>query len=290
MDSRTIGFYLLSLSHEEIERPIQASLTQLLRFIESQERIKRKIEFRGDKIALLDLCSFSRDDNPIKLLFKSAKHSYRAPLIDKDTVEERDNPKRMNEGEQIKTHALIKFSRGRAILLLETGLGRLSSEHIVDYLNQMKSLHNRQYEGGEQICGIFKIYIMPRDDFREVLNSMTRVSCATIYTDSRILGSEFLNYANVSEEVREEVILEIKAERSKSIIQVAYDLLTHSSRSDSTINRVKVKGKLPNGSEAVIDTDFMLKKETITADRNPDTGEYSSPYIFSQLVHLSEQF
>ena len=291
MANRKIGFYFLTLRQRDFEFPIQDNLIQLLNYLQERTRIERKQDIGGDKIVFLDYCTPEGDDNLLKLLFKSAKHSYRAPLINKNTVEERENPKEIDEGEQMKTHALVKFKDGDGILFLETGGGMLSYHGLAEYLNRMLALYNGQFTNDERkILGHFCIDMIPRDDFREVLNSMHRVSCATIFTDKRILGSEALNYSEPSEELKEEVVIELKAKRGKSIMQHINDFLDRANGANSEIRRIRVKGKLPNNNERIIDTGFIIKKEYIDAQQNEDTGEYNTAYMFSQLVSLSNDY
>ena len=291
MVKRKIGFYYLFLKQGDFEFPLREKLIRLLDFSIDKPRLERKQDIPGDKIAFLDTYSSDEDETLLKLRFKSAKHSYRAPLIDKNTVEERDNHKRIEEGEQMKTHALIKIKDGDAILFLETGGGMLTCNNITEYFNKMLAIYNAQYNNDDdKIKGGFCFDMIPRDDFREVLQSMTRVSCATIYTDKRILGSDILNFSEPSEELQEEVVIEIKAERKKNIIQHIYDCLDKASGANSNIHRIRVKGKLPNNNESIIDTEFIIKKEYVDAEQNDDTGEFNSTFMFSQLVALSHDF
>ena len=291
MANRKIGFYFLSLRQRDFEFPIKDSLIQLLNYLQERTRLERKQDIGEDKIVFLDSCTQEGDDNLLKLLFKNAKHSYRAPLINKNTVEERENPKKIDEGEQMKTHALVKFKDGDAILFLETGGGMLSYHGLAEYLNRMLALYNGQFTNDEgKILGHFCIDMIPRDDFREVLNSMNRVSCATIFTDKRILGSEALNYSEPSEELKEEVVIELKAKRGRDIMQHIYDFLDRANGANSEIRRIRVKGKLPNNNEGIIDTGFIIKKEYVDAQQNEDTGEYNTAYMFSQLVSLSNDY
>ena len=291
MANRKIGFYFLSLRRRDFEFPIKDNLIQLLNYLQERTRLERKQDIGEDKIVFLDSCTQEGDDNLLKLLFKNAKHSYRAPLINKNTVEERENPKKIDEGEQMKTHALVKFKDGDAILFLETGGGMLSYHGLAEYLNRMLALYNGQFTNDEgKILGHFCIDMIPRDDFREILNSMNRVSCATIFTDKRILGSEALNYSEPSEELKEEVVIELKAKRGKNIMQHIYDFLDRANGANSEIRRIRVKVKLPNNNEGIIDTGFIIKKEYVDAQQNEDTGEYNTAYMFSQLVSLSRDY
>mgnify|MGYP001152184424 FL=1 len=131
--------------------------------------------------------------------------------------------------------------------------------------------------------------MIPRDDFEEVLNNMQRVTCASIYVQKQILGSEALNFSDTTYDAKEDIIIEVKAKRGLSLKTMMYDLLAKFN-GGQTIQRIKVTGKLPNNSEAIIDTSFIIKKEYIDAQRNEDTGEYNTDYMFSQLVLLSNNF
>ena len=107
MAKRKIGFYYLFFKRDDVEMPIEANLLNVLAFLGLKSRVERKQDISNDRFAFLDSYSHNttQENDLLELLFKSAKHSYRAPLLDKNTVEERENPKTMAEGEQMKTHA-----------------------------------------------------------------------------------------------------------------------------------------------------------------------------------------
>jgi len=92
------------------------------------------------------------------------------------------------------------------------------------------------------------------------------------------------------EELKEEVVIELKAKRGKNIMQHIYDFLDRANGANSEIRRIRVKVKLPNNNEGIIDTGFIIKKEYVDAQQNEDTGEYNTAYMFSQLVSLSRDY
>lgn len=291
MAQRKIGFHFLFLRIGETETPIKKSLCLLVNFLQEKSRKERKQDIPGEKVVFMDSCIEDKNENLLKILFKSAKHSYRAPLLDKNTVEERDNPKTINEGEQMKTHLLIKFKDGDAIVFLETGGGMLTINNITDYLNRTLSAYNKQIDNeNERIQGSFSSNMIPRDDFREVLQNMSRVSCASIFVDNKILGSEFLNFSEPSEELQEDIVIEIKSKRKKDIKQHIYDFLDKYGGVNKQVKRIRVEGKSDNGNHNLIDTEFIIKKEYIDAQQNEDTGEYNTTYMFAQLIALSKTF
>lgn len=298
MAKRKIGFYYLFLKEkvdgEEIERSVEEGLTKLLPYLQGIEPVQRKYDLYNDKFVFVDnYCATRESDDCLLLQFliKSARHSYRAPLLNRETVELRDNPKTMQEGEQIKTHGLIKLRGGDAILFLETGANMLTCKNIADYLNHFIPTYNSECQEEEQmIKGLFSLDMIPRDDFREVLDSMGRVTLAEVYIDNDIIGDDILNFSRPSEELQEQIVMSLKAEKKKNIKQHVYDFLDNFNGAQSKIRRIRVKGKLPNDNESIIDTGLIIKKEYVDAQQDEDTGEYNSAYMFSQLKELSKGY
>ena len=292
MQKRKISFNWLHLSsmveNEEVFANVESNLLVLLSNIGALPKVQRKYNITKDKFCFVENYRFDERTHCVELLFKSAKHSYRAPLLDKNTVEARENPKRIEEGEQIKTHVLLKFKDNDAIILLETGLNLMTMSNIVEYLNSFIVLYNNSTE--ERIIGKFTFSMVPRDDFREVLDSMSRVVCAELFINKSLLGSDALNFCDITEDIQENMVLSLKSEKKKSIKNSLYQVISHFSGSNSKINRIRVKGKMPNNNEGIIDTSFIIKKEYIEAEQNADTGEFETPSMFAQLKLLANDF
>ena len=407
MAQRKVGFFYLHSVNGEVNLDVQENLLRLLSFIDRLTNTQKKRDITRDKICFLDSYDYNENNHIVKILFKSAIHSYRAPLLNRNTIELRENPKTIEEGEQVKTHLLVKYVNGDAIVFLETGRGLLTLKAIVDYLNIFVLLHNnnnddpicgrftldiiprddfrevlqnmdrvllaqvytdkqilgsdslnfsdrtenvqedivielrenpKTIEEGEQvkthllvkyvngdaivfletgrglltlkaivdylnifvllhnnnnddpICGRFTLDIIPRDDFREVLQNMDRVLLAQVYTDKQILGSDSLNFSDRTENVQEDIVIELKTKRQQSIKSVLYDILSKMNGNREDIKRVRIKGKMPNNTDCMIDTDFLIKKEYIEVVQNEETGEYHTVDMFNQLELLSNSF
>lgn len=257
MPQRKINFFFLQITENERILEIETNINRLLRYILSLSRTDRKQDISNERICFLESYSYDENTHLAKLLFKSAKHSYRAPLLNRNTVELRDNPKTMEEGEQVKTHLLIKFKERDAIVFLETGRDILTMKNITDYLNLFVSIFNNK-NNENIINGLFRFDMIPRDDFREVLENMQRVTCASIYVQKQILGSDALNFSNITNEAKENIVIEVKAKKGHSLKSMMYDLLAKFN-GGQTIQRIRVTGKLQNNSEAIIDTSFIIK-------------------------------
>lgn len=292
MQKRKISFNWLHLSKrvdgEEVFENAENILPTFLEYICRLDRVQRKYDLTRDKFCFIESYSHDASTHCVELLFKSAKHSYRAPLIDKNTVEERDNPKRIEEGEQVKTHLLLKFLEDDAVVFLETGLNLMTMSNIVEYLNSFLISYN--IANNEIIEGQFTFDMIPRDDFQEVLDSMTRVVCAEIFVDKTLLGSDALNFSNITEDVQENMILTLKSEKKKSIKQTLCQIVHFFNGNQSQINRIRVKGKMPNNNDSIIDTAFIVKKEYVEVEQNEDTGEFNTSDMFAQLRFLANDF
>lgn len=289
MEKRRIGFFNLYCVEGENTLDIRDNLTKTLRFIASQSNKLKKKDLPDDRICFLDLYEYNVDEGLIKVLFKSARHSYRAPLLNRNTIESRENPKTKDEGEQVKTHLLIKFVEGDAIVFLETGRNILSMKVITEYLNTFISIYNSKHKK-EYIEGHFRFNMIPRDDFREVLESMQRVTFAEVFIDKHILGGDALNFSDRIEHVQEDIAISLKTVKKESIKQTIYDILSKIIGGRTDIKRIRIKGKMSDSSESIIDTDFIVKKEYIEAQQSEETGEYNTQYMFSQLELLANKF
>ena len=289
MAQRRIGFFYLHCTEGENTLNIEENLLKVLRFIGGQSNRAKKKDVSDDRFCFLDSYEYDEDNHLLRILFKSARHSYRAPLINRNTVESRENPKTREEGEQVKTHLLVKFINGDAIVFLETGKSILTLKIICEYLNTFVSVYNNSHRR-ERIDGSFDFDIIPRDNFREVLDNMQRVVFAEVFIDKQILGSDSLNFSDRLDYVQEDVVIGLKTEKKESIKHTIYDVLAKMSGGRTDIRRVRVKGKMSDSSESIIDTDFIIKKEFIDAQQDEDTGEYNTQYMFSQLELLSNDF
>ena len=95
MAKRKIGFYYLHYRNGDEVFEVESGLVRLLQYINAQSNRAKKQDISDDRICFLDFFEYNEDACLLKMLFKSAKHSYRAPLLNRNTVEARDNPKTM---------------------------------------------------------------------------------------------------------------------------------------------------------------------------------------------------
>jgi hypothetical protein len=282
---RHVVFYLLKELYLKNRRETPSELPDLLEYIKNHTKIKRRISINVDKFCLLELAVYNKDENVYEIYFKSARHSFRPPLINRNTVAERENPKDINEGEIEKTHTVIKFNRSEVIMCLEKNKGGISINNFTDYLNHFhrKRLAEKNLE--EEFNYISEI--IPKDDFLKQLNKLKRVSVADIYLDKKILGSDFLNLSNRSQSIRQEVMLSIKSSRGESIKEFTVDAFNRFNIGKrQSIERISVHGKDDENGEVILNTDFIEKRNQIDVEYSETTGEINTKDILRKQLAL----
>jgi hypothetical protein len=287
MAKRKVGYYVLSLKEGDFSFDTKTSLLNLLDYIRPLAKIQRKCDLSGDKFAYFDSIGLYADET-ISILVKSAKHGYRAPLIDRNTVVVRDNPKTINEGEQMKTHMVLKFTDTDIVCIMEIGLNMFTCNDLITYLNKMVARYNEEKEETRQIHGLFGIQMIMRNDFSNALESMNRVTCANVYVDKRVLGGDLLNFSNRTETIKESVVMSIGVTKGNSAKEFAKDVFRRIAGANTVVKRIRVKGISNMGAESIIDTEFFGKKDIVDVNRNSDTGEYDSSEMFKVLKGLAD--
>lgn len=185
MYRRNVTYHSISLGGGENMEEIWNRLKAVLDFIMELDQIQRKREIpETEKFVFLFSESSYRADI-IDIVFKSAKCSYRAPLIDSSDLTMRDNPKRLTEGEQIKTHLVLKKKDDIILCLLESGESTLTIKQIMFYINSFLGEFN--HKAIEALDGSFYSAIIARDDFEKVLNDSDRVMSVQLKVKNNFL-------------------------------------------------------------------------------------------------------
>lgn len=278
MAKHQIAYYIIEYRYEDNTiGNLAEMLNRVLTYINGLDKVQRKRNgfFNHDKFAYLS--DFSNINNVFKVIMKSASHSYSAPLIHKDTLSEPKNPKKLEEGEQVKTHIVIDANSRYATK--DTMYRGIAMNAFICYVN---SFLDDIYNNGE-IKGMFVYSDVPSDNFKDEIDRLDRVSLAEITTDKQILGSPALGYNDRMEEVHEDVNITIKAKRGGSIKERVLSTILPS-LNNNKIHRIKIKGKDEVGNNCILDSLNLLKKSCVEVEKNEETGEFESDSMFAQLM------
>lgn len=283
---RKMGFYSLSVKDLSASPPIIANpsiITDVINFIMDLSKNDRVFDlYRSHKFHLLDYSDLNDDIH--KLIFKSGKYYHRPPLIDKESADERDNPKTLTEGESEKTHIVVKYKHMEAILIKEDRKSGITIKNLVEYLSHYLWLMRRNID--KKIRYIITSSVIPKENFLKELNNMSRVMVGEIFMDRKILGSESLNLASRTEEVQETLQLIIKAKRKKSIKEALLDIYHNFASSISEITKIRISGLNANGDIILLDTDLIKKIEYISTEIDKATGIVESNKFLARLATI----
>ena len=314
--TRKIGFYALKLwNNKDMEESLDPrKLKQVFDYIVSLEKTERRRVTGGDGYYFLsDVDEFteqsnleeqqedSREQTDIeegqlslleghldiqKLVFKLAKDGRRSPLIHRDTLDERDNPKELKEGERNIVHAVIRYFDNEAIILLEATKPGVTIGRLEHYLNDYAARFYDTQQTHKPY--VIRHEILVKHDFLEELRKLRKVQAGQLSISKRLLGSEYLNYSDRIRTVQKDIVVHIKAESGNSIESLAEDLYEKFTTSGSDISRLRLVGLNEEDQLVKLDTVMLERVQMLKFETDIHTGEIKTNQIFEHLVHLSK--
>lgn len=285
---RKIGFYTLKLVDKKDSKKTYPPtglkpVFDKIVAIPKQQRIYALAE--SHRFHFLD--GVGSDVDISQLLFKSAKYHHRPPLIDL-TATERDNPKKLNEGESEATHVSIKFLDQEAILLLEERRAGISLKTLVYYLNRFA--HQLAEKEKQKIPWYIVDGVIPKGDFLSELRKMKRAQLGLVHIEKQILGDECLNFSNRIEESQNDLILSIRAKRKHSLQSLMADVYKLFIAKKQHVTKIRVYGYTLNENPVLLDTDMVKQIEYAEVDLNSETGVVDSAHLFEKFRVFLENF
>lgn len=289
MASRKICYLHIFAGREDDINQSSCNIRNLFQYIMNKELIQRKYDIPNSE-RFMFLQTYSLNNNFGDIILISAQRGYSAPLINANNLVSRDNPKQLYEGEQVKTHVVLRFSEEGCIMLLELGKDQLSATRIKEYLNNFIPEYNRSCDEHpeNEIAGMVNTYLIPSDTFEDMLQDTERVLSIETTINKQILGDDFLNFSNRSENLRDTVTLKISVKRNHDGRDVLNDIFNKFTGHTTQITRIKAKIVLPNNVDGIIDTETIIRKEIVDVNKDPSTGEVVSQNILQQMHNLAE--
>lgn len=215
---------------------------------------------------------------------KSAAFGTRRELLDYQTNTERDNPKFLTEGEKEQNYFILAFNNNSEfeIIFQNAHLG-INPNQFKNYLEKFIWLYLQSIDEEKD----FKIEMgdIIIEDPDEIISRLDRIVECKVYIDKEVLGSDFLNLSERTLNVREDLVIDITADISKSIAQLTRDIiqnLTH----DNRISKVWVRGKDNNKNETKFFIEKIMKSKHITVTLDPNTKSIVRDSIKREMINL----
>ncbi|MEM8780871.1 MAG: hypothetical protein AAGF26_18815 [Cyanobacteria bacterium P01_G01_bin.49] len=289
--TRTIGFYSLDIVQNSDSSQVldPSRLKEILSYIINLDKPDRRFDTGRNTYYFLDtLENIPEREDIQRLVFKLAEYGTRPPLIDRNTLDERDNPRELMEGERGKIHAVIRYFDDEIIVLLESVKPGVTIERMEYYFNDYAArLHDSL---GTPKDYAIRSGIITKDNFLQELRQLRRVSIGNIFIEKQWLGSEYLNISDRLEEVNEQIIVDIKAQRNSSLEVLIEDAFAKFTSSDRQIRRIRVYGLNQHDKKVTIDTKIIKKIEHLDFEPEVLTGEIRTEEILTRLVQMIREF
>lgn len=285
---RKVGFYSLRLkdiqNNDSYLNP--AGLRPIIDYIDSLRKIDRLYDISSSNKfhGLTYTFPVNSTRDILNLIFVSAKYNHCPPLINKETAQERKNPKELAEGEQEKTHLALKFLKDEIILIMEERKVGISINTIISYLTHYSA--NYYNKNNNKLDFKIEWAIIAKGNFLRELKKLERVKFGNIYTDKQLLGSEYLDYSGSTEQVEEDLYITIKAKKKGSIKPVVEGFFNKFTTKDSRIKKIRVYGSTQEGNQVMLDTDIIKRVEHVSAELDKITGIVDSNDLFKKFVEM----
>lgn len=289
---RKIGYYLLFL-HKKHKRNQKINPTttieKFLVDIMVKPQNERILDTANDKFYFIDSVkkvTLPNQQHAYQGFFKSAKYNHRPPLISKDTATERANPKTLIEGEAEKTHFVLKIDNATQdiIILLEERKSGIGFSHVYNYFKDMPATC------GITLQGILATGMIPVDNFLDEFNTLQQVKVANISYKKQAVGSQFAEFANLSSEAKDEIVISASAKRGSSIKAQLFDAVTNfTTGTTSVASKIRIYGINEAGNYVKLDSELCKKKNYVTANLDDITKVVTSDLLLEQIVELIEE-
>ncbi|HEY9737571.1 MAG TPA: hypothetical protein V6D06_14855 [Trichocoleus sp.] len=257
-------------------------LRDVLQYIEGLAKIDRRRELGDNKFYFLsDVGSVPDQPDAQTLVFKFASHGQIPPLLNRETLEERDNPRGLQEGERGRTHAVIRYFDDEAIVLLEETRPGVTIDRIERYLiNYADAMFKAQ---GKERNYNLESSVIPKKNFLEELRKLKRVTVGSVFISKQWLGSDYLNFSNRLQNVRRDIRVLIPAEKGRSIETLVEDLFQGYVSDNEKIRRIRVQGLSEEDRMVTLDTKLIQMFEFLNFEANVLTGEIRTHEILREL-------
>ncbi|AHM59214.1 hypothetical protein D770_04735 [Flammeovirgaceae bacterium 311] len=263
-------------------------IQNILRYINGLPLADISYDLSGAKYCRLSLLE-DHDEGILFCCLRSAKRGFRPPLWDRQTGEERDNPKNLSEGEVNKTHFAIRYRADEVLVAMEDNRSGVSMRQLVEYIWFFAHQYHASLEDGSSANYQIEFSTLAKDNFIEEIERLNRVISFELLVDKQILGTEALNFSNRTDSVKEDVTITVKAERSQSIKDTAIDAYRRFAGQDTRIHKVKAIGRNRDNNSVVVDTSFIEKVEFLEVNKDEQTGEINTDGVRARLIQILRQ-
>jgi hypothetical protein len=195
----------------------------------------------------------------------------------------RENPKEMHEGEEQENYFVLGFkSNGDIDVILQNAGGGIKSFHLKNYLDKYITMYLNSL-GIEKSFKIIEGAVISAPD--RMIDRLDRVLKTKIYIDKSILGEDMLNLATRTLQAREEIIIDVRAQRGQDIREFLEDVrqnVVYNTR----IDKLWIEGKDSQNNISQFYLNNIQKQTFVTIEIDPTTAALMQHSIKTELLNL----
>lgn len=285
--NRNITFYAINFLIDDKYVFSKKSMIQYLTFLSDTPLSEKLIKNdQTNKAIVLSDVILMEEQSLARLIFKSCKFNHSPDYMSSVDGSARPTSKRLDEGEEEKTHLSLRFEDNEAFCVFEERRTGVTIETVIDYFNHFIGEFGRKTGSANSYKFVYST--VPTDDFLTSLNNAQRVSIAELSFQKSILGSDCLNLATEDEctEMRDELVLSIKSKPREGILKRLLNKMFNSiSVEGERITRIRLYAKDCNNISTIIDSKYCKKTTTIRVELAPN-GTVESMSIFEKMEEL----
>lgn len=236
-----------------------------------------------DKIEKVNLRVIENHSHVYFGMMSTGNYGSRRNLKDSQNNSRRENPKRISEGEEQENYFVLGFKTNGDVELIFQNAGRgikslnlknYFDKYFLQYLNSLgKSKEFKLIEGS----------VISTEE--TMIARLDRVTKTKVFIDKSILGEEGLNLANRTLQAKEDLIIEVTAQRGQDIRDLLSDL-RHSIVYDTKIDKIWVEGKDNHGNLSHFYLKNIQKETYVTVDIDATTASLENDSIKRELLQL----
>lgn len=219
-----------------------------------------------------------------KLTFKSCKYNHSPDYMSSVDGTERPTDKQLHEGDRELTHMCMRIDPNEAYTVFEERKNGVTMVGVITYFNRLLNHYFLQLRAPNN--RILWASLIPPDDFLTALRGAERISIADIFVEKKVLGSGYLGIMAVDANSQDDLVMTLKAKRSRSLPKRAIQTTFQSiAAEDTEVTRIRLYGKDINKMNIIIDSLNQRKVEEVIVDLRED-GTVDSYSIFAKIEEV----
>lgn len=279
------------MKHNEPLEDFESDLVSVCEYTTKLDKQLRKKDFeKAKKVVYLDKQEYDETNSILYLKFNSARYAKSREVIDTDTLSSKGILKKPKDGDEEKTHVVIKFDwDDNAVCIFEKNSDGIGVGQLFEYLNdRIIKYHNAQ---GDNVYYSIVHENIVSQEFLLALENVKRIKGVTLTVSQQDLSvSEAKAFAG-KDDLSEDVDLYFKpASKGKSItsdtVKEFYKLYNNKNRK---VKRITVKADDRQESAIVFDTEKVKEKVVVEVEETI-FGEVRERSIKDKMIELVQKY